>query len=83
MHQNYPNPFNPATEIAYTLPQAGWVRLLVYNALGRRVATLVNGPQSAGRHTVLFDGAGLPTGVYLYQLQAGEFRARRKMMLVK
>jgi hypothetical protein len=79
----YPNPFNPATAIRYALPQAGAVRLVVYNMLGQEVARLVEGLVAAGRHEVVFDGQGLPSGVYLYRLEAGTFVQTRRMTLVK
>ncbi len=68
---NYPNPFARATTIEYALLASGPVRLVVYDALGREVATLADGAQHAGRHTVVFDGMPLPSGVYLYRLETG------------
>ncbi|MBK7141499.1 MAG: T9SS type A sorting domain-containing protein [bacterium] len=86
--QNYPNPFNPTTTISYTLPRRANVILEVFNLLGQRVATLVNGEQSAGDHRVEFDASGgtsgrLASGLYFYRLEAGEIRETRKMLLVK
>lgn len=83
LHQNYPNPFNPSTLIAFDLPQAGLVRLQVYDLLGRRVHTLVDAPLSAGSHKAVFDASRLSSGVYVYRLQAGEMVLSRQMMLVK
>ncbi|MEX2656871.1 MAG: T9SS type A sorting domain-containing protein [Balneolales bacterium] len=71
LHQNYPNPFNPATVIRYDLPEAGEVRLEVFDLLGRRVATLVNETRPSGRYDVTFDASRLSSGVYIYRLQAG------------
>ncbi|MEX2189329.1 MAG: ice-binding family protein [Bacteroidota bacterium] len=87
LSQNYPNPFNPSTQIAYRLEKAGQVSLKVYNMLGNEVATLVNGRQEAGSHTVTFN-AGLTTlnlasGAYLYRLEAGSFVSVRKFILMK
>ncbi|MDT8325145.1 MAG: T9SS type A sorting domain-containing protein, partial [Bacteroidota bacterium] len=81
--QNYPNPFNPSTSISYTLPAGGAVRLTVYNNLGETVRTLVDRVQAAGRHTVAFEAGDLPSGLYLYELRAGDTRLTRKMMLLE
>ncbi len=81
--QNYPNPFNPSTVISYQLPISSEVRLVIYDMLGREVATLVNGRQEAGRYSVSFNAASLSSGVYFYRLQASNFVETRKMMLVK
>jgi hypothetical protein len=86
--QNYPNPFNPETQIVYGLPEAGRVRLTVYNALGQAVRTLVDEARGPGRHAVRWDGrdeAGraVSSGVYLYRIQAGGFEAVRRMVLLK
>jgi hypothetical protein len=81
--QNYPNPFNPSTTITYELPRASHVSLSVYNMLGMEVATLVNAEKPAGIHTVQFDGSGLASGVYFYQVRAGQFVQTRNLVLVK
>jgi hypothetical protein len=81
--QNYPNPFNPRTTIAYDLPQPAFVRLVVYDNLGRELRILSEGPQMAGRYTVMFDGTGLGSGIYFYRLQTGETVLTRKMILLK
>ncbi len=80
---NYPNPFNPETAIRYQLPEAGEVTLKIYDILGREVATLVNEEKPAGSHTVSFNASHLPSGVYLYEINAGEFRSVKKMTIVK
>jgi hypothetical protein len=81
--QNYPNPFNPTTGIRYQLPRAGNVRLAVYNLLGLEVATLVNGFREAGAHNVSWNAAGMPSGVYFYKIDAGNFTRTLKMVLQK
>ena len=81
--QNYPNPFNPTTHIRFTLPQVMHVRLEVFDALGRRVSTLVDGLRTGGTHTVRFDASGLPGGLYLYRLTTAQERQARAMVLVK
>ncbi|MCC5934155.1 MAG: T9SS type A sorting domain-containing protein [Balneolales bacterium] len=83
LDQNYPNPFNPTTTIQYALPESGQIRLDVFNVLGQRVATLINGEQTAGFHSLQFDGSRLSSGVYLYRLQSGNQVITRKMLLVK
>ena len=81
--QNYPNPFNPETAIRYALPKDGEVRLTVYDMLGHEVVVLVDGLQSAGFHTVRFDGSDLSSGPYVYRLQGGDKIFIRTMILVK
>jgi hypothetical protein len=90
LRENYPNPFNPETTIKYELPEAGQVRLEVYNMLGQVVKTLVDNQfQNAGRHTVQWDatnnsGQPLSSGVYFYRVIAGgEFSDHKKMLLLK
>ena len=83
LHQNYPNPFNPTTLISYSLPETGFVELTVFDSSGRRVATLQNGYQSAGNHSISFDGSALASGLYVYRLQMNGIIQNRKMMLVK
>lgn len=83
LSQNYPNPFNPSTVISYQLPTSSDVTLIVFDVLGRRVQTLVDKHQGAGIHSVRFDGSALPSGVYLYRLQAGPFTETRKLMLIR
>jgi|GEM_PF-839519 len=83
LHQNYPNPFNPSTVIRYGLSQQSPVTLTVYNILGQQVAGLVNEVQAAGNYEVTFDASHLPSGVYVYRLQAGGFVEAKKLVLVK
>lgn len=83
LEANYPNPFNPTTSIRFQVPQTGNVTLKVFNIQGQEVATLFDGNMAAGAKTVTFDGRNLASGVYLYQMQAGDFVQTRKMLLVK
>ncbi len=83
LHQNYPNPFNPVTVISFQLPASSEVTLEVFDLLGRRVALLVDGRQTAGTHTVHFDGSNLSSGTYIYRLQTEDFSEVRKMTLIK
>ena len=83
LHQNYPNPFNPSTRIAFSIPRNSRVTVNVFNTLGQEVATLVDGYLLAGSHVITFDGANLPTGIYLYRLQTGDLVSIKRMVLVK
>lgn len=83
LEQNYPNPFNPITTINYSLPNSSFVKLVVYNSIGQEIADLVNETIAAGNHSVEFDASNLPSGIYFYRLQAGEFVQTRKMILLK
>jgi endo-1,4-beta-xylanase len=83
LRQNYPNPFNPSTAISYQLSAVSFVRLCIYDALGREVATLVNEIQSAGSYVVRWDGTSHPSGVYYCRMVAGSVTQTRKMVLAK
>lgn len=83
LRQNYPNPFNPATRIVYTLAERSHVNVTVYNILGAKITTLVDKEQQQGTHLVTFDASHLPSGVYFYTLQTGDFIETRRMVLSK
>lgn len=81
--QNYPNPFNPVTNIKFSLPTGGLVKLVIFDIMGREVATLINKDMNAGSYTADFDASSLSSGVYFYKLTSGSFTDTKKMMLVK
>ncbi|MCE1164777.1 MAG: T9SS type A sorting domain-containing protein [Bacteroidetes bacterium] len=83
LEQNYPNPFNPVTQISYAVPKDGFVRISVYDVLGREVKTLVGEIKKAGYYSVDFDGSGLSSGYYFYRMESANFIETKKMMLVK
>lgn len=82
LKQNYPNPFNPSTVIHYSLPVKSYVRLTVYDVLGREVGTLVDGLQEAGEKSVSWNASDA-SGVYFCRMQAGEFVGIKKMVVVR
>jgi len=83
MYQNYPNPFNPITTIQYNLTKDTDIVLTIYNVRGQKILELENGFKKAGSHEVIFDGSGLASGLYFYKLEAGEFNAVKRMLLIK
>ena len=88
LHQNYPNPFNPVTTLRYNLPKNGHGNITIYDMLGRKVKTLINQNQDAGYRSVLWNatndyGKPVSAGIYLYQIQAGEYLQTNKMVLLK
>ena len=83
LEQNFPNPFNPITVISYQLPAGSQVMLKVYDILGREITTIVDEYKPAGKYEVEFSASTLPSGVYFYQLKAGEFVSAKKMILLK
>jgi hypothetical protein len=83
LHQNYPNPFNPETIISYSIPVEEFVTIKIYDLLGREVTTLVNRKESAGTHECYLNASALSSGTYIYKMQAGNFIAARKLMIIK
>jgi len=79
----YPNPFNSSTSIRYSIPQAGLVRLSIYDLSGREIAQLVEGMVFVGTHEVTFNARSWPSGLYLVQLESGGQTALRKLTLIK
>jgi hypothetical protein len=81
--QNYPNPFNPSTIIKFQIPKLSGVKLVVFDILGKEITTLVNEKLQPGEYEVTFDGSNLPSGVYIYKLQSGDFSDSKKLVLIK
>ena len=83
LFQNYPNPFNPITTIKYALPKNEFVKLVLFDILGREIQTLVNEKQSAGTYETTFNASQYPSGVYFYNLTTEEFSETKKMLMIK
>lgn len=83
LHQNYPNPFNAVTSLRFDLPQESKVKIVLFNVMGQAVATVVDGAYPAGRHKVQYEETDLPSGMYLMKLEAGNFTAMKKVLLLK
>ncbi len=83
LEQNYPNPFNPSTTIEFAVPLATQVTITLYDMLGRQVATLVDDEYQPGSYHITFEAGDLPSGVYVYRIQAGNFSAAKKFLLMK
>ena len=81
--QNYPNPFNPSTSIKFDIPRQSSVKIVIYDALGRQVESLVNSELSPGRYAVDWNASSFPSGVYFYRIYAGQFSDIKKMILMK
>lgn len=83
LKQNYPNPFNPSTTINFSIPKSGFVKLAVFDLLGKEVASLVNETRSAGNYEINFNASNLSSGIYVYKITSGEFTASKQMILIK
>ena len=83
LFQNYPNPFNPSTKISYSIPQADFVTLKIYDILGNEVSTLVNEERSSGSYEIEFNASSLSSGVYFYRMQAGNYTSAKRFVLMK
>ena len=83
LDQNYPNPFNPSTKILYSIKEEGLVTLKIYDILGKEIATLVNENKPAGNYEAEFNASQLPSGLYIYKIQSGQFSDVKKMLLTK
>jgi len=83
LFQNYPNPFNPVTRIDFEIPKSDFVKIKVYDILGREIQILLNQNLKPGRYSIIFNGDGLPSGIYFYRLITGDFTETKKMVLIK
>jgi hypothetical protein len=83
LEQNYPNPFNPSTNISFSLPESGIVKLDIFNILGEHIMTLLDKEIPAGIHTFVFDAGSLPSGTFIYRIQTSSFTQTKKMLLIK
>lgn len=83
LFQNYPNPFNPITTIKYSVPQSSLISIIIFDVLGKNVATILNEYKPAGSYSVEFDGNKLASGIYFYQMRAGNFIDTKKLLLIK
>ena len=83
LEQNFPNPFNPSSVFQYDIPKTSFVKITVYDIIGREIRTLVNEMKSPGEYTVVFDARNLASGIYLYRMQAGDFVQTKKLILMK
>ncbi len=83
LFQNYPNPFNPTTSIKYQVAGIKHIKLIIYDILGKEIATLVNGKQSLGIYEIIFDASSYPSGVYFYTLETQGYKETKKMILLK
>jgi hypothetical protein len=83
LSQNYPNPFNPQTNIKFQIPESGFVKLTIFDALGREIQTIVHRQLSPGIYSVDFNGSNLPSGIYYYRIEAGSYTETKKMVLIK
>jgi hypothetical protein len=81
--QNFPNPFNAQTTIQYSIPEASHVTIIVYDLLGRNVATIVNEEKQSGYHQVIWNSHNVSSGIFFYNIQACEFVETKKMILLK
>ena len=83
LSQNYPNPFNPATSFEFSVPQKSFVNLEIFDVLGRKIETLINGELKPGTYKTEWNASKYPSGVYFYRLAAGSISETKKMILLK
>lgn len=83
LKQNYPNPFNPTTNISFSIPKSGFVKIAVYNEIGKEIETIVNQNMNEGSYTVNYNASKLSSGIYFYRISSGDFSDTKKMLLIK
>jgi hypothetical protein len=83
LYQNYPNPFNPTTNIRWSIPESGKVKIIIYNLLGKEIATPVNEKLNAGTYEFVWDASEYSSGIYIYRIITDNFADTKKMVLVK
>ena len=83
LNQNYPNPFNPSTKIKFSIPELSYVTIKIFDILGNEIETLINNEKPSGSYELTWNAGNLPSGIYFYQLKAGEFVETKKMILLK
>ena len=83
LDQNYPNPFNPSTTIPFSIVEAGKINLTIYNVLGEKITTLVNGYKEASKYSVKFNSSNLPSGLYFYKLTTKNHTVKKMMLVVR
>jgi hypothetical protein len=83
LEQNYPNPFNPTTTIQFALPNAEYATITIFDVLGQKVAVVADGYFSPGEHSIQWNAAAFPSGIYFYKLQTKQYSDTRKLILLK
>jgi plastocyanin len=83
LKQNYPNPFNPTTNISFSIPKSGLVKITIYNEIGSEIETIVNQNLNEGSYTINYDASRLSSGVYFYNIRTGDFNETKRMLLIK
>jgi hypothetical protein len=83
LYDAYPNPFNPTTTIKYSLPTDDFVKITIFNSMGKKIKILINQKQNAGYHTISWDAENLPSGIYMYRMESSTFSKVKKCLLVK
>ncbi|MFA5403776.1 MAG: T9SS type A sorting domain-containing protein [Ignavibacteria bacterium] len=83
LNQNYPNPFNPMTNISFSIPKSEFVKITVYNEIGREIETVLSENLNVGSYTINYNASKLSSGIYFYKINAGDFKETKRMLLIK